>query len=694
MAEYEGLIPGVGLDLGTMNVVSARRTSEGVVTTRMRDAFIDFPREHRKMLRLSNVNYVERGDRLVIVGDAAYNMANMFGTEVRRPLQSGLVSAGEIDALEILGVIIRHVLGDPVEEREVCCFSVPAAPVDDPSRDVVYHRGVLQRIIEECGYRAVPGNEAMAIVYSECAKEGFSGLALSYGAGMTNIALAINTVEGFTASVGRCLAGDFPVVTKHGLATMENLREGDEVLDAHGNFVAVTEKLENGHRDSLVEVVLENLPGFPHRLTHDHRVFVRRRFGWEWVEAGSLREGDDVGVPTILSARDSGSGYSFGNQICVAGARSLGRLFGMFLGDGSCGPHAEDPSHVQIAVNCRDQHLVEAYADICFRLFHREVEIVDDPAENLTRIKLHITPVARHFKERFYDEHGVKTCPLDPSKIGNQMALGIVQGLLDSDSHEEAKRHTITNTSLPVVMLAHHLLNRFGVGHSIVKREPRVGGLNSRGVRIEGRKPCYEIKICGHVAKNLLDTMIACEGTQVFDDFPDFVTYRVRSVNVVEYGSKVYDIRVASSHHSFSSPGMIVHNCGDWIDAGAARSVGSTQARMCAIKEKGLDLLRPSDREQEALVVYYKNLIEYTLDTIAIEFEKIRSRFALPQAIPIVVSGGTSKAAGFLEFFKKVFEEKRKRYPIEVSEIRAARDPLEAVARGLLVQALQEYDEE
>jgi len=58
------------------------------------------------------------------------------------------------------------------------------------------------------------------------------------------------------------------------------------------------------------------------------------------------------------------------------------------------------------------------------------------------------------------------------------------------------------------------------------------------------------------------------------------------------------------------------------------------------------------------------------------------------------VSGGTSKAGGFLEFFKEVFEEKRKKFPIEISEIRAAKEPLDAVARGLLVQAMQEYADE
>jgi len=334
MSESENPVLGVGLDMGTMNIVAARRTQEGVITNRIRDAFLDLPSEHRKMLKLSGVNYVSTDDGLVIVGDAAYDMANMFSREVRRPLQSGLIAAGEIDALEILGILVKHVLGEPKEKDEVCYFSVPAAPVDDPDRDVVYHRGILERIVNECGYKAYPSNEALAIIYSECAKDGFSGIAFSFGSGMTNVALAMGTIEGLSFSVARG---------------------------------------------------------------------------------------------------------------------------------------------------------------------------------------------------------------------------------------------------------------------------------------------------------------------------------------------------------------------GDWIDHGAAKSTGSTQARMCSLKEKGLNLMWPQTRDEEALTVYYKSLIEYALDNVASEFMKIQGKFSLPKPIPIVVSGGTSKAGGFLEFFSQVFEEKRKKFPIEISEIRAAKEPLDAVARGLLVQAMQEY---
>jgi hypothetical protein len=329
-------VKGVGLDIGTMNLVSARRGAKGVETRRMRDAFLDLPPNAKKMLKLSGANFIEREDDVLILGDAALETANIFGQEARRPLRAGLISPSEVDSLEVLGLLVKHVLGEPMEKNEVCYFSVPAAPVDKLGQDVVYHQGVFERIVRECGYEPYPANESMAIIYSETASDGFSGIALSFGSGMTNIALAVNTIEG-----------------------------------------------------------------------------------------------------------------------------------------------------------------------LCFS---------------------------------------------------------------------------------------------------------------------------------------------------------------------VERG-------------------------GDWIDAGAARSVGSTQARICAIKEQGIDLNNPLNRDQEAIAFYYKNLIEYAIDNIAKQFKLIQGQFALPKPIPMIISGGTSLAGGFMEFFTKVFEKKKKRFPIEVSEIRHAGDPLNAVAHGMLVQAMQEYED-
>lgn len=326
---------GTAIDIGTMNIVAARRAEKGVVTRRIRDAFLNFDTSAKRMLKLSGVDFFERGGELLIVGDKALEIANVFGKEARRPLSQGLLAAGELDALEVLGLLIRQVLGDPVEPDEACYYSVPAAPVDAPERDIIYHQGVLGRIVTECGYRAIASNEAMAVIFNETAQDGFSGVGISFGSGMTNVALSISSVQG--------------------------------------------------------------------------------------------------------------------------------------------------------------------------------------------------------------------------------MAFSIARG-------------------------------------------------------------------------------------------------------------------------------------GDWIDAGAAKAVGATQARMCSLKEGGVNLINPVGREQEALAVYYKNLIEYTLDNICAQFSNVRGKVTIPRPIPIVIAGGTSLAGGFIEFFTKVFNDRRRRFPFEVSEIRHAKDPLGSIAQGLLIQSMQEYE--
>ncbi len=196
-------VKGIGLDVGTMNLVSARSEGQKVSTRRVRDVFLDLPREARKRLRLSKTVFLERETDLLILGDAALEMALVFDREPRRPLSGGLISPQEIDSLEVLGLLTKTVLGDPLEKGEVCFFSIPADPIDQPGRDTVYHEGVFKRIITECGFTPHSSSEAMGVLFAECVDDGFSGITLSYGAGMTNVALAVNAMEVLTFSVAR-----------------------------------------------------------------------------------------------------------------------------------------------------------------------------------------------------------------------------------------------------------------------------------------------------------------------------------------------------------------------------------------------------------------------------------------------------------------------------------------------------------
>ena len=199
-------VPGVGLDVGTMNFVSARYDdNEVIIHNRIKDAYIELDAENEKTLKMSSIDFVEFPDQseVVVVGDKSFQMANLFKQEVKRPLSKGLISPGALKAQHVLNHLIDNVLGKPACKGEHCFYSIPADPIDLPDQDVKFHENTFSQIISRYGYTVHPVNEAMAIIYSQCIDESFSGLALSFGSGLCNIALASYGVKGLNFSISR-----------------------------------------------------------------------------------------------------------------------------------------------------------------------------------------------------------------------------------------------------------------------------------------------------------------------------------------------------------------------------------------------------------------------------------------------------------------------------------------------------------
>lgn len=139
-----------------------------------------------------------------------------------------------------------------------------------------------------------------------------------------------------------------------------------------------------------------------------------------------------------------------------------------------------------------------------------------------------------------------------------------------------------------------------------------------------------------------------------------------------------------------------VSRAGDHVDQSAAKAVNSTATRIMTIKEKGVNLLDPTEgdpkqlREREAIIVYYRNLIHYVIDSIIKEFQKDGNKMEIQEEIPWIIGGGTAKAKNFIEFFKQEFDKKKDKFNIPISEIRLVSDPLADVAKGLLIAAMND----
>jgi hypothetical protein len=190
----------VGLDVGTMHLVASRSDSDEVKITR--NVFLTVDKDDI-LNQLSKISYVEGPDGdTYIIGSDAFDFANMFGKKVSRPMEKGLISSEELDAADVLTLMIKDLIGETGDKEVFCSYSIPAEAIDG-DRSVTFHENVFARILHSIGINHKAINEAMAIIYSECAKESFSGIGVSFGAGMSNIAVSYKGIEALTFSTAR-----------------------------------------------------------------------------------------------------------------------------------------------------------------------------------------------------------------------------------------------------------------------------------------------------------------------------------------------------------------------------------------------------------------------------------------------------------------------------------------------------------
>ena len=252
---------GRGLDVGTANLLSATQENGEIVVKRERNAFLEIPAEfagNRDMLTKLNVPYVSFRDKLYVLGDASFNLANMFGKEVRRPMSDGFLSPQEQDAIPMMKFIIERLLGEPKAAGEPVYFCIPA-PSIDKENDTVYHEGIVSGILKKIGYTPMSMNEAHAVVYSELADQGFTGIGVSCGGGMFNVCVAYKTIPAVKFSVAR--GGDW--IDSHVSKVMGISRtRATAIKEGDVNLMAPRNREEEAvvlYYRNLISYVLQNL---------------------------------------------------------------------------------------------------------------------------------------------------------------------------------------------------------------------------------------------------------------------------------------------------------------------------------------------------------------------------------------------------------------------------------------------------
>ena len=101
-----------GLDCGTSYYITATEDS----IKKQRNVFLTVDgdaNQVKRMLKRQRIPFVEKAGKVHIVGQHAFNYAQIFSTtELKRPMSSGLLNPKEKDALPVLNAIVGELIGN------------------------------------------------------------------------------------------------------------------------------------------------------------------------------------------------------------------------------------------------------------------------------------------------------------------------------------------------------------------------------------------------------------------------------------------------------------------------------------------------------------------------------------------------------------------------------------------------------
>ena len=203
----------VGIDIGTGFISCAEMEGDNVQFRKVRDAFFKLnPSQFlegsatqfgENMLKTSGAHYVKVDDILYVLGDSAFQFASLFHQECLRPMSKGVLNPKEPVSNLMVGELVKAVAGPPQTENDILYYCVPAAPID-ADFDVEYHKQILGGVFKELGYKNINVmTEGLAVVYSELSDTAYTGIGMSFGAGMCNIVYSFMGIPVFSFSLSR-----------------------------------------------------------------------------------------------------------------------------------------------------------------------------------------------------------------------------------------------------------------------------------------------------------------------------------------------------------------------------------------------------------------------------------------------------------------------------------------------------------
>ncbi len=194
----------VGLDLGVngARVLMVTPTHLQGKRTSLHYCLLPDTPEQRRHLNRSGIHFASCEGNLLLLGSAANEYSRIF----RAPVQS-LLPYGEMSQQDMLGrqLLASHInqlipVRRGVSQEAICCYSHPQSQPDAEALNSERSR-FLSQVLHLANYVPLPLSAGMGVVLSELVDEGFSGIALVFGASCSEMTIAYQGREIYRATV-------------------------------------------------------------------------------------------------------------------------------------------------------------------------------------------------------------------------------------------------------------------------------------------------------------------------------------------------------------------------------------------------------------------------------------------------------------------------------------------------------------
>lgn len=178
------------LDLGTSEFRSLWRDGARLIARRLPAVYtvLEDSEPNRRLLDQSQISYSTTADSLVIVGEAAGDVATLLSKPLVPLLQEG--SLGERDPIgrQVAAWLIDLLLPPAQTAEDICMMTLPHGENSIKGTDN-WTCQFLEHIVQLRGYNTTVMNPATALALAELDSDEFTGVSMTFGAESTTFSL-------------------------------------------------------------------------------------------------------------------------------------------------------------------------------------------------------------------------------------------------------------------------------------------------------------------------------------------------------------------------------------------------------------------------------------------------------------------------------------------------------------------------